>query len=93
MDSLLAWFLGWAVLVAIVGSLLLSQLQPVAALALTVLIVASIGLYFVPTYVAKGKPHFTQVFILNLFLGWTFLGWVIALVWAAKQVPPSHPTT
>jgi len=22
------------------------------------------------------------ILILNLFLGWTFLGWVIALVWA-----------
>jgi hypothetical protein len=24
--------------------------------------------------------------LLNLFLGWTFIGWVVALVWAALPV-------
>jgi hypothetical protein len=41
-------------------------------------------IYFIPTFVAasrKGKHH-TAIFVINLFLGWTLLGWVGALVWA-----------
>ena len=30
------------------------------------------------------RPDFQQ-FALNLLLGWTLLGWVIALVWARKD--------
>jgi hypothetical protein len=40
--------------------------------------------YFFPTIVAHFRKHSnaTAIFVLNLFLGWTFVGWVIALVWA-----------
>ena len=39
-------------------------------------------IYFVPTMVAGNKKNSMGVYILNIFLGWTFIGWVIALVWA-----------
>jgi hypothetical protein len=41
-------------------------------------------LYFLPTFVARGRgnPNKTAVFVLNLFLGWSLIGWIIALVWA-----------
>ncbi|KAB0269035.1 superinfection immunity protein [Microvirga brassicacearum] len=41
-------------------------------------------LYFLPTTVARARrhPQATAILILNIFLGWTFLGWVAALVWA-----------
>lgn len=44
-------------------------------------------LYFVPTIIAANskRPNTGAIFALNLFLGWTFLGWVIALVWALKS--------
>jgi hypothetical protein len=29
----------------------------------------------------------TQIAVLNFFTGWTFIGWVIALVWALKPLP------
>lgn len=43
-----------------------------------------IGLYFVPTIVAgiRKKRNTAAIAVLNLFLGWTMVGWVIALVWA-----------
>ncbi|MBI4599286.1 superinfection immunity protein [Candidatus Uhrbacteria bacterium] len=44
-------------------------------------------LYFMPTviaFVAKKKDAFA-ISILNILLGWTFIGWVWALVWAAKK--------
>ena len=45
--------------------------------------------YFIPSIIAFNKKHYAGIFYLNLFLGWTFLGWVGALVWAhssPKQV-------
>ena len=37
-----------------------------------------------PSIAAKEKkhPYFPGIFILNLFLGWSVIGWVIALIWA-----------
>ncbi|MGZ3159564.1 MAG: superinfection immunity protein [Burkholderiaceae bacterium] len=45
-------------------------------------------LYFLPSFVAIGRDHHqtTAIAILNLFLGWTLLGWILALVWAATAV-------
>lgn len=40
------------------------------------------GIYFLPTFVGWGKRNGTAIFMLNLFLGWTALGWVGALIWA-----------
>ncbi len=41
-------------------------------------------IYFLPWHIAKSRKHPQEqaIFILNLFLGWTFLGWVMALIWA-----------
>lgn len=41
-------------------------------------------IYFVPTIVACGRNHKNAlaIFILNLFLGYTLIGWVVALIWA-----------
>jgi hypothetical protein len=45
-------------------------------------------LYFLPTMVAFSRKHHNSgaLFVLNLFLGWTFLGWVVAMVWSLTQV-------
>ncbi len=50
-----------------------------------ILIVGCLALYFLPTIVAakRGHKHGSAIAILNLLLGWTFLGWVAALVWSA----------
>ena len=44
-------------------------------------------LYFLPTVYAWHSKHINveAIFILNLFLGWTVLGWVGALVWSATK--------
>lgn len=46
-----------------------------------------VGMYLLPTIVAIFSKHknTVAVFFLNLLLGWTFIGWVVALVWAAKK--------
>ena len=47
-----------------------------------------LGIYFLPDWVAqsRGHPQRGSIFILNLFLGWTFLGWVVALIWANSYI-------
>jgi hypothetical protein len=51
------------------------------------LIIICLGLYFIPFLVAstKGSSRAPAIGALNLFLGWTFLGWVVALVWALAE--------
>ena len=51
------------------------------------LIIGAVIVYFVPTIVAFGKKHTNKlaIFILNFFLGWSLIGWVIALIWAVKK--------
>ncbi|WP_328866808.1 superinfection immunity protein [Streptomyces sp. NBC_00341] len=46
--------------------------------------------YFVPTVVAftRGVSNSGSVFVLNLFLGWTLVGWVVALAMAARSTEP-----
>jgi len=43
--------------------------------------------YFIPTIIALIRKHrdATAIFILNLFLGWSLIGWIISLVWAFKK--------
>lgn len=44
------------------------------------------GGYLLPFAVALWADHpaVTKIFLLNLLLGWTIIGWVIALVWALR---------
>ena len=45
------------------------------------------ALYFLPMFVAVKRDHrnTAAIAILNLFLGWTLLGWVVSLVWAVAD--------
>ena len=42
-----------------------------------------LALYLLPTFIACVREHnnFVPILIVNLFLGWTVLGWIAALVW------------
>jgi Superinfection immunity protein len=46
--------------------------------------------YFLPSIVAfaRSKRDSASIFILNLLLGWTAIGWVIALVWSLRADVP-----
>ncbi|QWD69210.1 superinfection immunity protein [Polynucleobacter sp. VK25] len=43
--------------------------------------------YFLPFAIAfnKKRANSGAIFALNLFLGWSLIGWVVALVWAMKD--------
>lgn len=43
--------------------------------------------YFIPTIIgySKKKKNSGAIMMLNIFLGWTFIGWVVALIWATTN--------
>jgi hypothetical protein len=47
-------------------------------------------MYFLPSILAfaRSKRDATAILLLNIFLGWTVIGWVVALVWAVKTDVP-----
>lgn len=52
-----------------------------------IIIAICIFFYFIPTVVGWRKRNVTAIFALNLLLGWSVIGWIIALVWACTQDP------
>lgn len=47
-----------------------------------------IFMYFLPAANAYWRGHHNAepILIINLLLGWTFVGWVVALAWSATQI-------
>jgi hypothetical protein len=43
-----------------------------------------VALYFLPTIiaVARRKTNLAGILLVNFFLGWSVIGWIVALVWA-----------
>ena len=52
-----------------------------------ILFILSLAFYFLPTIIAlaRGHKNALAIALLNLFLGWTFIGWVVSLVWAVTK--------
>ncbi|HXU27378.1 MAG TPA: SHOCT domain-containing protein [Bacteroidia bacterium] len=57
----------------------------VVAIIIIVIALPSIILYMLPYIISRGKSFSSSVFWFNLLLGWTFIGWIIALVWAVSE--------
>jgi hypothetical protein len=52
-----------------------------------VLILAAL-VYFLPTVIALARGHHNgfAIFLTNLLLGWTMIGWLVALIWSVTAV-------
>ena len=50
-------------------------------------------LYIGPSILAfrMGHPHVAGIFLLNLVLGWTLIGWAAALAWTYFWKTPDKP--
>lgn len=62
--------------------------------AVLLFVIVSLAIYFVPAIVAFSRQHHQKaaILVLNLFLGWSGLGWIVALVWSFTAVQkPSAP--
>ena len=47
-----------------------------------------LAIYMIPALIANSREHKNTAAItaLNFLLGWTFIGWVVALVWSLMAV-------
>jgi len=52
-----------------------------------ILAILIFGVYFLPTLIAFLRRHKNKlaIFFLNILLGWTGIGWAIALVWSVTK--------
>ena len=50
---------------------------------------AATAFYFLPTIIGGKKRNANAIFTLNLLLGWSVIGWIVALVWATAAEPPA----
>ncbi|MEW5666182.1 superinfection immunity protein [Pseudomonas putida] len=68
------------------------ETSPVAAF---IMLIAAFVIYFLPTFVAakRAHPNGTSIFLLDLFLGWTFIGWLAALIWSASAIRKAEETS
>ncbi len=46
-------------------------------------VVILLAVYFLPSIIGWEKANSGAIFLLNLLLGWTVVGWIVALVWAS----------
>lgn len=61
-----------------------------AVVVVVVMIVVGLGLYFLPTIIGANRKvvNIGSVFAINLLLGWTLIGWAVALAMALRTNPP-----
>ena len=43
------------------------------------------ALYFLPSIIGYKHRNANSICLLNLFLGWTLIGWVVAIIWAVSE--------
>lgn len=57
------------------------------------ILLAVVALYLAPYLIAKGRksPNVQSVLVVNLFLGWTLIGWVVALAMAYRDPGVTTP--
>ncbi|WP_338608563.1 superinfection immunity protein [Pelagibacterium nitratireducens] len=53
-----------------------------------VLILISLIIYFIPTFIAFRRKHPNKwiIFLINFLLGATFIGWIVALIWSLLAI-------
>ena len=86
-NSLPLVVIGFALVCVIVVGLLFALNAP-EYLSTFLLIVVALPIYFLPCLVAGSKHrNYLAIAIINVFLGWTLIGWVAALAWAVYREP------
>ena len=66
------------------GSAIMGIMPTVLILFSLICLISLLICYFIPSMIAlsRNHPQKLAIFFLNLFLSWSFVGWVISLVWA-----------
>jgi T4 superinfection immunity protein len=63
--------------------------QGIGAVGVVLILALAVVVYFLPSMIATHRthPHRVGIFLLDLLMGWTVIGWVAALVWASIGEP------
>ncbi len=81
--------IGIAVGAVIAAVVLVVKVLPLlaASMGIGVLLVILFVPYWAPTIIAFARKHPSKgaILALNFFLGWTFIGWIVCLVWALSD--------
>lgn len=53
------------------------------------LFLLALSVYFLPTIIAASRwhPNLAAILVVDLFLGWSLIGWVVALAWSLSAAP------
>jgi hypothetical protein len=59
---------------------------------IAIVVFLGLTLYFMPWLIANHRHHHNQVpiFLVNLFFGWTAIGWLVSLIWAFTSPAPNQ---
>ena len=68
--------------------------ESLGPLELLIIFFIAATVYFIPSILAIARQHHNKmaIIVLNFFLGWTFLGWIGALVWSLTNPSPTVPS-
>ena len=44
-----------------------------------------LAIYFLPSIIGYNHRNANSICLLNLFLGWTAIGWIVAMIWAVSE--------
>ena len=71
-------------LFVIIGLVGLARIASREAASYTAIALIVLALYLIPSIIAitRNKRNQIAILVLNILLGWTFIGWVVAIVWA-----------
>ena len=58
-----------------------------------IILLLVIIIYMLPTLIAFSRehPHREAVAVINIFLGWTLIGWFVVFLWAALARVEEQP--
>ena len=64
-----------------------------AIIATFIVLTVLLAVYFLPTIIAVCQSHrnTASIVVVNFFLGWTMVGWVLAVAWALSNASGSKP--
>lgn len=48
-------------------------------------------IHFVPSFIARKRPDFFIILLVNILTGWSIIGWLAALYLALRKVPVVGP--
>ena len=77
----------FAIIILIILMAIYFFYEIVVGIFIIIILIILMAIYFLPTSIASSKKHKNTgaIAVINLFLGWTFLGWVIALAIALSH--------